>query len=58
MWWLASTSIIAGRRRIFRGDQKAARTAGDFWLVPAGKTMTVTTDDKAAVLRILSLPAQ
>jgi hypothetical protein len=40
------------------GDQTANRTAGDFWVVPAGATMTVTTDDKAAVLRILSLPAQ
>ena len=50
--------LASGAATTTIGDQKAARTAGDFWVVPAGKTMTVTTDDKAAVLRILSLPAQ
>jgi hypothetical protein len=39
------------------GDQTVTRTAGDFWVAPTGQTMTVTTDDRAVVLRVLSLPA-
>jgi hypothetical protein len=45
---IASTTI---------GGQTVTRTAGDFWVAPAGQTMVVTTDDRAAILRVLSLPA-
>lgn len=49
--------LASGAATTTIGDQTATRTAGDFWVAPAGKKMTVTTDDRAAVLRILSLPA-
>jgi gentisate 1,2-dioxygenase len=49
--------LASGAATTTIGDQTMARTVGDFWVAPAGEKMTVTTDDQAAVLRILSLSA-
>jgi hypothetical protein len=49
--------LASGAATTTIGDQTTARTVGDFWVAPAGEKMTVTTDDRAAVLRILSLSA-
>jgi gentisate 1,2-dioxygenase len=49
--------LASGAATTTIGDQTTARNAGDFWVAPAGEKMTVTTDDRAAVLRILSLSA-
>lgn len=49
--------LASGAATTTIGDQKTARTAGDFWVAPAGEKLMVTTDDRAAVLRILSLSA-
>ena len=49
--------LASGSATTTIGDQTATRTAGDFWVAPAGQKMVVTTGDRAAVFRILSLPA-
>lgn len=48
--------LASGAATTTIGDQTTSRTAGDFWVAPAGEKMTVTTDDRSAVMRILSLP--